>query len=151
MPRLDDVPCMAIVDCSKLQPPPPAMCNRFTGVNPKIEQSFFSIPENDRLFEKVYRALKSEIRHWTFAEGAELVLPVACMAGCHRSVAMAERLARAISERRRASFRIRIEVQHLNLAIHVLKRKRQSQANYDRYRYLEKRVIIGDDYRVRRL
>ena len=142
---------MPLVDCTRLRAPPRHMCNRYTGVNPKIEEEFFSEPNSERVFRTVYRALKSDIRGWDFSEGADLEVPVACMAGCHRSVAMAERLGREISCLEGAPFKLDVCVGHFNVAIEVIKRKHRSRAKYERYQDLIQRVIIGEGRLVTRI
>lgn len=150
-PRPSGYPSMPLVNCANLPAPPDHMCHRYTGLNPRMEEEVFSEPRNERVFQQVYRALKEEIRSWDFSEGANLEIPVACTAGCHRSVAMAERLGREISYWRGAPLELDICVMHLNVAIKVIRRKRQGRAQYGRYRDLTDRVIIGEHGRVTRI
>ena len=142
---------MPLVDCTSLRPPPRRTQYRYTGINPELEEEFFSDQRNERAFRTVYRDLKNEIRRWDFSEGPDLEVPVACMAGCHRSVAMAERLGREISHWEEAPFKIKVCVEHQNLATKVIKCKSRSEAEYRRYQDLSDRVIIGEHGRVTRI
>ena len=150
-PRTGGYPCMPLVDCTDLRPPPPPMCDRYTGLNPKIEEIFFSDPRNEQVFHSVCRAIKRAIRHWDFSAGPDLEIPVACKAGCHRSVAMAERLGREISCWAGAPFKLGVSVEHFNLGITVVKNKHRSRARYGRYRDLVERAIIGENCLVARM
>ena len=141
---------MEVINCRRLRAPPDALLERYTGLSPQIEKAFFDIPENSSAFEDAFRAIKRTIRRWDFAEGADLNIPVACHIGCHRSVAMAERIAKKISLWENAPWKVKVYVVHHTLA-QVMKRYRHcSQANYQRYEGLKRMTVIGNDKTVRR-
>ena len=142
-------PEMGLVDCSNLQPPSPPTCQRFTGLEPEVAGAVFSNKYTNSVYVSVIRTLKHEIRDWDFGEGRYLVVPVACRAGVHRSVAMAERIAKTISKWQRSPFRLAVQVWHQNLWRHVKKHRRDSRANWKRYVDLKEIVCCGIDGTVR--
>lgn len=144
-------PELGLVDCSRLQPPSPATCARFTGLEPEVVQAVFSNKTTNSLYATVLHTLKHEIRHWDFREGRYLVVPVACRAGVHRSVAMAERIARTISEWQRSPLLLAVQVWHQSLWHHVKRHRRDSRANWKRFVDLNERVCCGRDGTVRGL
>ena len=146
--RPSGFPSIPLVDCTSLRLLLRRMCKRYAGITPKIEEVFFSDQRNERVFWTVYRGLKSEIRRWDFSKGADFEVPVACMRGCHRSVAMAERLGREISCWEGAPFKLKVCVEHLSMVTHVIKRKHRSEAEYRRYRDLRDIIIIGEHRQV---
>ena len=144
-------PELKLVDCSRLQPPSPATCNRFTGLEPEVAQAVFSNKTTNSLYVAVIRTLKQTIRDWDFREGRYLVVPVACRAGVHRSVAMAERIAKTISEWQRSPLSLAVQVWHQSLWRHVKRHRRDSRANWKRFVDLNERVHCGRDGTVRGL
>ena len=141
---------MELIDCSRLQPPSPALCNRFTGLEPEIDDAVFSNRTTNLVFADALSALKYEIRHWDFRNGRCLVVPVACLAGVHRSVAMTERIACAISAWRRSPLLLLVKVRHENLWRHVEKHRRDSRANRKRFIDLRDRVCCDHNGTVKR-
>ncbi|CAD6592868.1 MAG: hypothetical protein ASARMPREDX12_006537 [Alectoria sarmentosa] len=90
-------PTVLTLDLSKNEPPPERLCGRLTGLDYEIADSFFSFESNDLEF---YNAL-NEIQHQMKSRprGGCVAVLINCMEGIHRSVAMAERLARAVRSR----------------------------------------------------
>ena len=145
-------PEMPVVDCSQLQPPSPAMCNRFTGMAPEVVGAVFSNPTSSMVYANVLRALKQEIRHWDFRKGRYLVVPVACRAGVHRSVAMAERIAMAISKwQGRSPLLLAVQVWHQSLWHSVKRHCGDSRPNWKRFEDLSDRVTLCRDGTIRAL
>ena len=144
-------PEIDLVDCSELQPPSRAICNRFTGLEPEVAQAVFSNHTTSRLYATVLRELKQEIHHWDFREGRCLVVPVACRAGVHRSVAMAERIAKTISEWQRSPLPLAVQVWHQSLWKRVKKHRRDNRASWKRFVDLAETVDRGRDGTVRSL
>ena len=142
---------MELVDCSNLQPPSSATCNRFTGLEPEVARAVFANPITNRLYKEVLRALKREICDWDFRLGRYLVVPVACRAGVHRSVAMAERIAMSISKWQRSPILLAVQVWHQSLWRHVKRHRRDSHANWKRFVDLTETVCCGRDGTVRAL
>ena len=107
-------------------------------------------------FNEAYFDLKDAIRHWDFADGRTLIIPVACMAGVHRSVAMAEKLAKRISTWGAAPFELEIQVEHRTLWRCVVYQRDKSPKNRVRYQNLRRRVLtdtrilVKDDNVIRR-
>ena len=87
------------LDLSSHQPPPPELCNRFTGQDPVLANSFFSIQENKEAFNDALAKLKKEI--WAEEKrqlpGCCIAFRINCTVGRHRSVAMAEKLAMTVA------------------------------------------------------
>lgn len=116
-------PALPLVDCSVLRAPPSRLCGRFTGLDPEIQKVFFSSEpgseadsENMAMFKGVCKFLDTRICGWRFAvEGHFLVVPIACTAGIHRSVSMAEKLARDVSYWEFENVRLSIKVEHTKL------------------------------------
>lgn len=90
-------PTVLTLDLSKNEPPPERLCERLTRLVYEIADSFFSFESNDLEF---YNAL-NEIQHQMRSRprGGCVAVLINCMEGIHRSVAMAERLARAVRSR----------------------------------------------------
>ena len=135
---------LPLVDCSMLRPPPPPICDEFTGLSPEVREYFFSEPENMARFDEAFFELKDAIRHWDFADGRTLIVPVACKAGMHRSVAMAEKLAKRISSWGAAPFELEIHVEHRTLWRFVVHQRDYCQENRVRYQNLRRRVLTDD-------
>ena len=47
-----DLPVLFRMECHKLQAPPRALCRHFTGIDPEIQDAFFSNPKHRRLLER---------------------------------------------------------------------------------------------------
>ena len=163
-------PALPFVDCSVLRPPRLELCDRFTGLDPEIEQDFFS-PELQRraasrrraaswrrvesrstvLFNSTPHRLRSTFLNWSFpVNGNFLVVPIACTAGMHRSVAMAERLARHVSLWEFRNCRLRVNVEHTELWRCVEEDRRINIATRSRYIKLfeQEEDNIGEEHKI---
>ncbi len=87
------------LDLSSHQPPPPELCDRFTGQDPVLANNFFSIQENKEAFNDALAKLKKEIRAEEKRQlpGCCIAFRINCTMGRHRSVAMAEKLAMTVA------------------------------------------------------
>ena len=79
------------VDCCHLEPPRPDLCGDHTGLEPKTAESFWSVPANERYYQENITYI-GKILDELKGQGKKVGIDVFCMAGRHRSVAMAERL-----------------------------------------------------------
>lgn len=98
------------LDLSKHEPPPDPLCARLTGLDDELQHSFLSFPANKAEFHTAWATLWRKMKREP--QGSCVVVKINCMAGMHRSVAMAERLAEQV--RLRDGFRA--ECLHLDLA-----------------------------------
>ena len=96
------VPVIFDLDLSNHWAPPAKLCDEYTGLQKELADSFFSNRANN---DEYYRALRNfeermkEIRMLTPPGGCVACL-VHCNIGRHRSVAMAERLAKEVGWRK---------------------------------------------------
>ena len=82
------------LNLSDHKPPPQHLCDEFTGLDHEIVDSFFSIPANEEEFQSALSKLKERVK---LKRPQDCVaVEINCNAGRHRSVAMAERLAKAV-------------------------------------------------------
>ena len=92
--KVIDLPVLLNLDLTGHEAPPPDLCGAYTGLDEELARSFFSIPKNERTFRNALAELKWDI------ERRQPVGCAACLIHCnigrHRSVAMAERLARTV-------------------------------------------------------
>lgn len=106
------------LDLSTMQAPPRHLCDRFTGINPEISQSYFAVPGHEAHYLNVMRTLENVLRD-VYANPASrsgsdcLAVLVNCRAGMHRSVAVAERMARDV-ERNYGGEGVVVVVEHLD-------------------------------------
>lgn len=95
--KLVRVPILLELDLSKHEAPPQELCNKYTGLDRKLADSFFSIPKN----EETFRDALADLRWWRKEieriqwEGCAACV-INCNIGRHRSVAMAQRLASTV-------------------------------------------------------
>ena len=144
-------PELELVDCSVLRAPPSRMCDRFTGLDPEIQNPFFSSdPGSMAMFRRVCNDLYKRIDKWRFRkEGHFLVVPVACTAGVHRSVSMAEKLASEVSRWKFDYVHLSVQVDHTKLwrsvrlvaeeAARTLYEYNNARARYEDLRYEDHR------------
>lgn len=87
------------LDLSKNQAPPENLCERLTGQHQELSDSFFSFRKNEDEFHHALAMLRREIREEMKLQppGRCIAFLINCTIGRHRSVAMAERLARAVA------------------------------------------------------
>lgn len=146
---------LPLIDCSVLRPPRLELCDRFTGLDLEIDRDFFSAEpetgeksESTVVFERTRRCLRRIFSSWSFpAEGHFFLVPIACTAGVHRSLAMAERLAWDVSRWEFRNCRLRVSVEHIELWRRVVGDKNRSRETQERYGRLlgQARNNIGDD------
>lgn len=80
-----------------LEPPPQGLCNVMTGIDWELADSFFSNPDNEDFYWETMEDLEEIIFHGDLAhDGSDVAVLINCVAGIHRCVAMAERLAGAV-------------------------------------------------------
>ncbi|KAM0799621.1 hypothetical protein BDR22DRAFT_890203 [Usnea florida] len=102
-------PTVLRLDLSKHEPPPQHLCERFTGKDKEIKEAFFSIRQNEDEFQSALKWLGQKLQGWP--RGGCVAVLINCWMGRHRSVAMAERLAKELNSW--AGFRA--ECAHLDL------------------------------------
>ena len=102
-------PTVLELDLSKHEPPPEDLCERFTGMDKEIKEAFFAIRQNEDEYQSALRWLGQKLRGWP--RGGCVAVLINCWMGRHRSVAMAERLAKELNSW--AGFRA--ECAHLDL------------------------------------
>ena len=107
------VPVIFDLDLSNHWAPPAKLCDEYTGLQKELADSFFSNRAND---DEYYRALRNFEER--LKQIRKLKLPgdcVACLVHCnigrHRSVAMAERLAKEVGYRKG----VKAECLHLDI------------------------------------
>lgn len=125
------------------------MCDQYTGLDYEIEEDFFSSKRGDEkkfqdpalfyeskstaLFYETFDRLLNTVKNWNFAiQDHFLKVPVACTAGVHRSVAMAEKLARRVSNWDLKNCNLRVKVKHTKLWPSVLGDKDTNLERCDR-------------------
>ena len=93
-----DVPVLFDLDLSKHWAPPSHLCDEYTGLHEVLADSFFSVQSNKDAYDKALRILWRELRQvWKVGpSGSCVACKIHCNIGRHRSVAMAERLARTV-------------------------------------------------------
>lgn len=83
------------LDLSNDPPPPQYLCERFTGLDKKLSDSFFSIPTNEATFLQALKKLREGMK--TMPKEGYVAVAINCTLGRHRSVTMADRLAMEVS------------------------------------------------------
>lgn len=134
-PRLD-CPIVRSFDCSFLQPPSNGLCSRYTGLDRPLSDAFFSHPANEEQYSANLRTCAEGIEGWRLI-GSHVAILVLCRAGMHRSVAMAERLAKQISTWQYLD----ATVCHFDLRSSMLRWEQMGRGRYDWAGY--------DSFRVR--
>lgn len=106
------------IPCISLQAPPSHLCNRYTGLDRIVSDTFFSYPANEAFYRQNRASLEYGLNNYPSGprEGC-VVIAVSCKAGVHRSVAMAERMTRSL---RRGGYVVSCE--HLDLARSIARR-----------------------------
>ena len=90
------------VDCSQLPPPPKHLCRTGTGLDDEVATAFWHHRQNEDRYRQAAEDICEIIQSLSRQEpGRKRSVSVAvfCKAGMHRSVAMAERLARHFGTR----------------------------------------------------
>lgn len=89
------VPVLLRFPCHELEPPDPYILHHWHGLNPELAHSFFANPDNEDAYQANVALLHSSLDRVPQSMTHVAVL-TSCRAGMHRSVAMAERLAREV-------------------------------------------------------
>ena len=92
------------------------MQKRYTGLDIELSDAFFDSTLTEKAYhnalDRIYNEANSWIEYNGYGnDGDEVAVLVKCMAGMHRSVAMAERLADEVSRWRN----VKVRVQHADL------------------------------------
>ena len=109
------------VDCSQLPAPPKYLCRQYTGLDPEIADSFFSVYENENTYQRALDELELILgshRRRRSLHSYVMVL-VSCRAGMHRIVAMAEELAEELGKWEA----IRVKCEHYDLEDRIRARR----------------------------
>ncbi len=112
-------PLLMHVECRSLTAPPENLCDRYTGLDPKIRDDFFSHRSNEAAFQSNLTTLREKLDRRRNSAGCLAVL-VSCRMGMHRSVAMAERLSKSV-----AAMGYKTSCKHLDLAASDVPRQRR--------------------------
>ena len=113
-------PTVLQLDLSKHEPPQEDLCERFTGMDKEIEEAFFAIRQNEDEYQSALKWLGQKLRGWP--QGGCVAVLINCWMGRHRSVAMAERLAKELNSW--AGFKA--ECAHLDLGKDMEKQARSA-------------------------
>ena len=91
-------PLLFDLNLSKHQPPPEDLCDRYDGLDKVLADSFFSIRANEDEYHTAVAKIKEALDQvWRLKPpGGCVACLIHCNIGRHRSVAMAERLARKV-------------------------------------------------------
>ena len=110
---LTATPILLTIDCAILQPPPHDICYVHSGLEAIVSDTFFSYPENEERFQTAMADIAAILDRPRGREELIIGISVFCKIGCHRSVAMAERLRKGCHRHFREAW---IEkVKHFNL------------------------------------
>lgn len=91
-------PVILRMDCSTMLPPPKELCLQYCGLDRELSDWLFSHQEYRVRFKRALDRIEDGIEAWRPGrDGPRLCVIVNCQAGVHRSVAMAERLARKVN------------------------------------------------------
>ncbi|KAL8907429.1 MAG: hypothetical protein Q9207_001399 [Kuettlingeria erythrocarpa] len=97
-PDTRGIPCILRLNCIDMKPPTREMCNRYNGLDRELSAWLFRHREYHETCERALDKIESAVDGWRpERHGPRLVAIVRCRAGVHRSVAMAEELARVVS------------------------------------------------------
>lgn len=96
-PEVGSTPVILNMSCAKMLPPPTKMVQRYTGLDRKLSDWLFSHREYRVKCTRALDRIDDAIDAWRPSrDGPRLCVIVKCKAGVHRSVAMAERLAKEV-------------------------------------------------------
>ena len=111
-----------------MQPPPRRLLDMYTGASPTLSLAFFAMPGHETIYRNAYLALEDQLemllsnpRH---RPGGCVAFLINCRVGMHRSVAMAQRLARDVQDYWREDG-VLVEVEHLDTDIYRAIRRPQ--------------------------
>lgn len=112
-------PLLMHVECKTLLAPPRQLCDRYTGQDAPLRDDFFSHRANEAAFQENLALLRGKLDRRKRSGGCFAVL-VSCQMDMHRSVAMAERLAKSV-----AAMGYKSSCEHLDLAVSKAFRQRR--------------------------
>ena len=111
------MPVLCSFDCRTMQPPPRHLLDMYTGASPALAHAFFSMPGHETIYLDTYIALEDQLgmllSNPQLRPGGCVAFLISCRVGMHRSVAMAERLARDVQDLWRGDGVV-VEVEHLD-------------------------------------
>lgn len=97
-PYTDFAPCILNISCVSMQPPPQALCVRFSGRDRELSDWLFARREYRVKYGHALEKIADAVERWRpRRHGQRFCAIVKCMHGMHRSVAMADKLAREVS------------------------------------------------------
>ena len=113
-------------DVSNLIPPHEDLCRRFTGRDPELANTFFNTADHEARYQRILVDTQTGIDEW-LELGARLprrdfAVLVGCRAGMHRSVAVAERLAKDLGKLRGPGMDL-VRCLHMDLGANWLKQR----------------------------
>lgn len=126
------LPILLHFDVSTMRPPHRELLRHLTGLSPQVAQAFFALPGHEDIYRsmasRLGNRLQSLLRQLPPGRGqpACFAVLVNCTFGRHRSVAVAERLARNLFPGRRSD-RIIVDVEHLDLDLDYERELRRAQ------------------------
>lgn len=125
------MPVLERFPCHELMPPDRSILNRFHGLNLELSRAFFSKFENELFYQAAIARLRLHL-HRLPMDVTHVAVLTSCTAGMHRSVAMAERLAKEVGTLRMVRGR-RVRVggcHHLDLADSIKSHERRGHGPY---------------------
>ncbi|KAI4186669.1 MAG: hypothetical protein L6R41_003343 [Letrouitia leprolyta] len=97
-PNTGSVPVILNISCAKMLPPPNELCSRYCGLDRELSDWLFSHREYRARCSWALDMIQDGIDAWRPSrDRPRLCVIVKCKLGVHRSVAMAEKLARIVS------------------------------------------------------
>ncbi|USP80086.1 hypothetical protein yc1106_07360 [Curvularia clavata] len=103
--RHPPIPHLYTIDARNMRPPPPAMCDRYSGISPVLQEVVMQDSGARMAVRKAVKELlrfgdreKSKERRRRGTGNMEVSMSVCCHAGTHRSVAIAERIAQSVKK-----------------------------------------------------
>ena len=130
-PRLSH-PTIFRVNCINLKPPQDHICEKYTGIDSKVADSFFSNSANERRFQEALDQIQRYLDKHDDHVGCVAIM-VSCYLGVHRSVAMAERLATVVEKWTGLS----VHCRHLDLGKGI-ERQQRAKKQTQRLRSIER-------------
>ena len=103
-----------------MQTPPRHLLDMYTGASPALAHAFFSIRDHELMYRNTFlgviEQLEMLLSNPRLRPGRCVAILINCTAGMHRSVAVAERMARDVHNDLR-EHGARVEVEHLDTDI----------------------------------
>lgn len=120
------MPVLQHFPCHELVPPDEYFLHRWHGLNPELARAFFAFPANENAYREALGLLESQL-DLVPAHVTHVAVLTSCRAGMHRSVAMAERLAKEVSR----WHGVRVEnCKHLDLEDSIRSHERRGHGPY---------------------